>query len=190
MGSAMAIAQHSRDPPSAGIRLPDHREIREAIARPIRDAAEAMRTLLDRTEVLDRVNPEAASDQFAPVLAAGVLASVGQHGIAGPGDAPGVVIELDRLGKEGFVCLQLPRVRASVEGIEHRAVLLLDDGSQRLARAGRVAQRVNRHARHDANDWYADIVHLWDPAIGVHRDARRSSEAAYRGEQHRPGKQA
>src|ERR1700733_10750592 len=88
---------------------PDHDEVGDAFAISTLELAEAVGTELDRTVILDRVDPQAARHQFAAEVAADISGGVRQHVLAGPGDAALVVIELDVRREEAGVELELGR---------------------------------------------------------------------------------
>lgn len=122
----MSVAEHAGDLPVAVDLLPDNREIRDSFAPPSSDLTEAMRTELDGAKVLDGIDDDAARNDLTRIVTAGILAGVRQHVGAVPGDTARVVVELDGLGEEARVPLQLCRICAAVEGIEYFTVELSD----------------------------------------------------------------
>src|SRR5690606_4359313 len=92
---AVAVAEHPGDGPVAVLQPPDHGEPGFAFAGAAAGAAEAMPSLRDRPEAGHRMDLQAAGHQLSRVAAAGVATGVVQHRLAGPGDAAGVVVELD-----------------------------------------------------------------------------------------------
>lgn len=113
------VAEHSRDLPARIVMSPHNYEIGASIALACCELAELMTALLDRTEVLDRENPECPGDKLAAEVAAHVLSGVGDHRLASPRDTTLVVIELDVRRKEAGMLLKLLRRAAFVESVEY-----------------------------------------------------------------------
>lgn len=114
----MSVTEDAGRFPFPGEVLPDDQELGFAETLVGLQVAELVPALLDRAEILDWENLEAAGDEFAPKMSANVLFRVGEVRGTRPGHATFVVIELKALRQVTRVLLQFPGGVAMIEGIE------------------------------------------------------------------------
>lgn len=118
----MAVAEYAGDRPGVTLVMPDDHEIGDAFAVAALELAEAVRPQFDGAEILDRIHPHAGGYELAAEMSADILARVGDHCIARPRHASGVVTKLD-IGREiAGVLVELSRCVAMIERVEHRRV--------------------------------------------------------------------
>ena len=101
---------------------PDNHEISDSLAFATGEWAEAMRSLLNGTKILDRKNLESVRNKLTTKVAAHIFCCVCEHFLARPSDAASVVIELNVRREIAGVLLKLLWRAAMVEGVEYSGV--------------------------------------------------------------------